>query len=253
MSVRRSQGGADDASYEDPATSDQSSTAAPADAEAGADVDADAADDVDADVDAHEQIFTLADGGRILVRPLRPSDREELAAGYEELSEASRRLRFFSAPEHLSGRLLDYLVDVDGVHRLALGARALDEPGQPGVGVARFIRHRNDASCAEVAVTVLDSHRNRGIATVLLSALAEEAAAIGITTFTGSVMWENQSLLELLRAHGAVVVPDEPGVAAVRVELPREQRSFLGSTLHKALHAVAVRIGATTTNRQSAS
>ncbi len=88
---------------------------------------------------------------------------------------------------------------------------------------------------------MLDSHRNRGIATILLTSLVDEAVANGITTFTASVMWENTMLLDSLREYGAVVVPDEPGVAAVRVDLPRGATEFVGSPLHQMLHTLAAR------------
>lgn len=191
--------------------------------------------------DADETVYTLRDGGCLLVRRLRTGDREELAAGYEELSSESRRLRFFNAPEHLSGRLLDYLVDVDGVDRFALGARMIDEPGQPGVGVARFARDHDDPSTAEAAVTVLDAYRNRGIGRILLTSLVDQARTHGITTFVASVKWENEVLLDSLRAYGAVVVPDEPGVAAVRVTLPPDPKELVGSVLYRVLQTVAVR------------
>ena len=197
----------------------------------------------DAFGDARQTRHTLRDGGRILVRPLRPSDRIELATQYEELSPASRRLRFFNAPKHLSGSQLDYLVGVDGVDRFALGARMLDEPGQPGVGVARCARDHDDPCMAEAAVTVLDSYCNRGIGTILLTSLVDEARARGITRFTASVMWENHLLLDSLRAYGAVVVPDEPGVAAVSVELPRDGKEFVGSVLYRVLRIVAGHLG----------
>lgn len=194
--------------------------------------------------DDRGQVHTLRDGGRILVRALRPSDREELAAGYEGLSAAARRLRFFSPPEHLSGQLLDYLVDVDGCNHFALGAQAMDEPGQPGVAVARFARDRHDPTTAEAAVTVRETHCNRGIGTIMLVSLVDEALAHGITNFTASVMWENQVLLDGLRAYGAVVTPAEPGVAAVTVALPQGAKEYEGSLLYRVLHTVAARIGA---------
>jgi GNAT superfamily N-acetyltransferase len=193
--------------------------------------------------DHSQSVHTLRDGGRILVRSLRPSDRDEIAAGYDQLSPESRRLRFFNAPDHLSERLLDYLLDVDGVDRVALVARAIDEPGTPGVAVARYARDHHDPATAEAAVTVLDDHRNRGIATVLLTSLVDEALANGITTFTASVMWENEVLLDALREYGATVVPDEPGVAAVRVVLPQDAKEFVGSPLHQMLHTIAARFG----------
>jgi GNAT superfamily N-acetyltransferase len=195
------------------------------------------------DSGGHAHVHTLRDGGRLFVRSLQPGDRDEIADGYEQLSPESRRLRFFNAPEHLSERLLDYLTDVDGVDRVALVARAIDEPGTPGVGVARYARDLRDLTTAEAAVTVLDTHRNRGIATILLTSLVDEAVANGITTFTASVMWENKYLLDGLREYGAVVVPDEPGVAAVSVDLPHDARAFVGSPLHRMLHTVAARLG----------
>jgi GNAT superfamily N-acetyltransferase len=189
------------------------------------------------------EVVTLADGGRILVRPLVPADRDELAQRYLELSPKARRLRFFNAPGHLSPRLLDYLMAVDGVERCALVAVAIDEDGAPGVGLARYSRSPDERDCAEAAVTVLDAHQNRGIATVLLHRLADEARQHGISTFTASVMWENRALLDGLRAFGAVVAPNEPGVASVRMALPDPDVALPESEIHRALRVFAERVG----------
>jgi len=189
------------------------------------------------------EMVTLADGGRILVRHILPSDRDELAQRYLELSPEARRLRFFNAPDHLSTRLLDYLMDVDGVDRCALAGFATDEEGSPGVGLARYSRSRDDPECAEAAVTVLDAYQNRGIATVLLLRLAEEARQHGISTFTASVMWENRALLDGLRAFGADVAPSEPGVASVRVALPDPEVALPETEVHRALRVFAERVG----------
>jgi hypothetical protein len=56
-------------------------------------------------------------------------------------------------------------------------------------------------------------------------------------------------LLNSLRAYGAVVVPDEPGVAAVSVDLPRDSKELVGSSLYRVLRAVAVRFGTTGSHR----
>lgn len=163
---------------------------------------------------------TLADGGRILVRPLVPADRDELALRYDELSAESRRRRFVSAPDHLSPALLDHLVDVDGVDRVALVAIDVDDDDEPGVGIARFVRNAARPTEAEVAVTVADAHQRRGIGTVLVNELAGVARRHGIMAFTASVMWDNADVVDALRAAGATVLPDEPGLAAIRIELP---------------------------------
>lgn len=188
------------------------------------------------------EVVSLADGGRILIRELRPSDREELAERYLELSPEARRLRFFNAPDHLSARLLDYLMDVDGPDRCAVVAFAVDDDGTPGVGLARYVRSREDPECAEAAVTVLDRYQNRGIATALLRVLADHARADGISTFTASVMWENRKLLDGLRAFGAEVAPSEPGVASVRIALPAPEVELPETDLHRALRIFAARV-----------
>jgi GNAT superfamily N-acetyltransferase len=193
--------------------------------------------------DQDGETVTLGDGGRVFIRTLRPSDRDELAERYLQLSPQARRLRFFNAPDRLSTRLLDYLVDVDGVDRCALVAFAIDDAGTPGVGIARYSRSREDPTCAEAAVTVLDAYQNRGIATVLLHRLVDRARGNGISTLTASVMWENRALLDGLRSFGAEVMPSEPGVASVRVAVPPSEAELPETELHRMLRVFAERVG----------
>jgi GNAT superfamily N-acetyltransferase len=168
------------------------------------------------------RIHTLRDGRRILVRPVVPADRERLVQGYAALSATSRRARFGVAPDHLSASRLDQLVDLDYDDRFALAAVAVDEPGEPGLGVARYLRRHDDPTVAEAAVVVLDEQQGRGIATILLESLAEVARAHGIATLTGTVMWDNTPLLDAARAAGATITPAEPGVATVQLRLPKQ-------------------------------
>lgn len=166
------------------------------------------------------RMLTLRDGSRLLVRPLLYSDRAEIVAGYEQLSDESRRLRFFTAGDHLSARELDYLVNLDYDDRFAWAAFLPDEPGAPGVGVARYIRDRDDPAMAEIAATVTDEYQGRGIGTRLVVQLADEARAHGISTFVAHVLWENERALEPLRELGARITAEEPGVARIELDLP---------------------------------
>ena len=114
----------------------------------------------------------VGDGLRVLVRPLVAADRAELAAGYRKLSSRSRHTRFFAPPEELDEDDLDYLTLLDYDDHYALAAFALDAPGRPGIGVARYVRERDCPSHAEVAVTVLDGYQRRGLGTLLMRLLA---------------------------------------------------------------------------------
>lgn len=180
-------------------------------------------------------LHRLADGTRVLVRPLVPDDRTELVARYAGLSSRSRRLRFVSAPAHLSEGLLDYLFDVDYVDRHALVATLVDEPGAPSVGVARYLRSAADPTVADAAVTVIDEHQGRGIGTLLLTSLVAAAMDHGIEVFTADILWDNSALLDALRVVGARVVPSEPGLAAVRVDLPHDLGALRGSPLYEVM------------------
>ena len=99
----------------------------------------------------------------MLVRALCPDDAPALAEGFEQLSEASRYRRFFTAKPHLSEQSLAFLTAIDHHDHEALVAVEPDS-GQL-LGVARFIRDPREPDHAEVAVTVADSWQRRGLGT----------------------------------------------------------------------------------------
>src|SRR3954468_22348678 len=105
-----------------------------------------------------EEQITLRDGSTLAVRPIEPGDREELARGFEKLSDESRYKRFFAPTPRLSNAQLRYLTDVDHHDHEALVAVADDGDGP---GVARFVRHEDDPTAAEVAIAVRDDWQGR--------------------------------------------------------------------------------------------
>ena len=177
----------------------------------------------------------LADGTTVVIRPLLASDRDELAAAYEQLSPTSRYRRFFSPPKHLSPAWLDYLTNLDYDRHFALAAYTEVDGARRGLGVARWVRDRAEPSCADAAITVVDDWQQRGIGTALLDRLIVEARARGISTFTADVLWENHELLDGLRAVGARVTAGEPGLARVHVDLPPDATVRPGTPVHDVL------------------
>jgi GNAT superfamily N-acetyltransferase len=163
----------------------------------------------------------LRDGSQVDIRRLRPSDAPVLARAFEQLSSESRRLRFMSPKPSLSPRELAYLTDVDGHRHEALGAS--DHATGEGVGVARFIRLEEEPQVAEVAVTVVDAWQRRGLGTLLLEHLADQARTQGITHFSALISSENTAMLEVLRHAGGEIGPTAAGSSVV------EYRTALGS------------------------
>lgn len=187
---------------------------------------------------AHRVTTTLSDGTELALRPALSTDREMLVHGLEELSEESRRRRFFSGGR-VPERVIDYLVDLDYVDHFAWVAIAL--PDEHFVGSARSIRTRHDEASAEIAFGVLDDYQRRGIGTLLVGALAAAAPYAGISRFTAMVLHENTPVRHMLEPANVAWTVDEPGVMTTTVEVAAV-RSILEPALADELAVVAARV-----------
>jgi len=155
------------------------------------------------------------EGRAVQIRPLLPGDRE---AYLDALATASRETlvnRFFSGASP-SSAVIDYLLDVDYVRHFAWVAIDPDGPGAEGqaIGLGRYIRDRDDPATAEWAVAVAETHRRRGVASLLLGALGVTAQANGVETLTANVLGDNIAMRALLDELGASWERVEAGVVA---------------------------------------
>jgi len=145
----------------------------------------------------------LHDGTEVLLRPIRPDDKALLSEAMARLSFDSRYQRFGMAVKELSASALSYLTEIDYENHMAWVAVDSSEGRERAVGVARYIRLNSDPDGAEVAVTVADSHRHRGLGTLLLERLARSAKANEVERFKAFVYWDNAPVLKLVRDYGA--------------------------------------------------
>ena len=162
----------------------------------------------------------LNDGTRVLFRPIRPDDKDNLRRGIEAMSPESRYRRFFAPIDHLSDEQLAYLTEIDYQDHFARIAFVPDVEGSPGVGVARWIRDPDDATSAEAAVTVVDQWQAKGLGSALLVLLTRSAIERGIKQFTLEVLGENEPMMTLLNTVGAVIDKRDGGVIFLHVLLP---------------------------------
>jgi GNAT superfamily N-acetyltransferase len=181
----------------------------------------------------------LDDGTRVRFRPIRPEDKRLLAEGMRELSPESRYRRFFRGIDHLSQEQLRYLTEVDGVDHVAWIAVRPDEPGNPGVGVARWIRMKDEPDVAEAAVTVVDAWHNRGIGRALLFLIGKAAVDRGIRRFRVWVLGQNSPVFTLMKSFGAESGRWESGILEMSVPLPDNPDDFDSSIAPQILRAAA--------------
>jgi acetyltransferase len=161
-------------------------------------------------------VVQVRGGRRVTLRPVLPQDDELVADFFRNLSEASRRNRFFRSLRELPPALLHGFTSIDYHAHLALIATVHAEPGEAIVGEARYVMVAPGK--AEFAVTVADAWQGQGIGALLLSRLALRAEEEGVTHLFGDVLAGNEPMRRLARGAGFSVAPTGEGVGLMRAE-----------------------------------
>jgi GNAT superfamily N-acetyltransferase len=165
--------------------------------------------------------FELRDGTPVVVRPVFPEDRERLREGMHRLSAQSRYRRFAATVSDLTDEQLRYLTEIDHTNHMAWIALDPKVPGEPGLGVARYVRLAEEPEVAEAAVVVADDVQGLGLGTILLSLLAVSALTHGIR---------------------GVVTLEEPGVYRVDLPLSENPENIPDTPTGRVFKAVAKRV-----------
>jgi GNAT superfamily N-acetyltransferase len=158
----------------------------------------------------------LRDGERVLVRPIRPADDDQLAGLHARLSKDSIYRRYFSFKSALSPAEIQRFTGIAEEWRFALvGVRSTGQLA----GVARY-EGQAGRTDAEIALIVDDALHHMGLGTLLLQRLVDVAIVSGMTSLTAVVLASNVAMLHLLRA---LPVPStsarESGEIEVRLHL----------------------------------
>jgi RimJ/RimL family protein N-acetyltransferase len=135
-----------------------------------------------------------ATAGHVSLAQLERSDGEALRRLFFRLSPETIYRRFHSPIVRPEQARPERLLDIDHHDREAVVAVVDGEI----VGVARYSRWPG-TDRADIAVVVADDWQRQGLATRMLSGLAELALSAGIESFTASVQGDNQQALKLLR------------------------------------------------------
>ena len=141
------------------------------------------------------------DGAAILIRAIRPDDRERLHDHFRGLSEESVYFRFMGIRRDLSPQDLKYLTELDFKNHVGLAATLTENGRERFIGVGRYICGA-DPHRAEVAFAILDGFQGHGIGTLLLEHLSRIADANGVTEFEAEVLGENRQMLEVFAHSG---------------------------------------------------
>ncbi|GLZ88051.1 acetyltransferase [Metapseudomonas resinovorans] len=156
---------------------------------------------VGAPVPEEHWVETLADGSHVLIRPLRPEDREREAEFIRDLSPQTRHFRFLCAIKEVSDSLLDHLMEVDYRRKMAYVA-LVHRAGKPvEVGVSRYAASDDPTQC-ECAVTIADAWQGLGLDEILMRHLIDTARDNGFKRMFSIDTVANVRMQRLSRALG---------------------------------------------------
>ena len=155
-------------------------------------------------------------GQAISIRPMRPEDLEIETEFVESWSPETRYNRLFSAGSYTSPERLKQITRIDYARDMALIATVMLEDREVQIGVARYVRRKDDKTC-EFALSVADAWQHRGIGRALMLNLMDAAAAAGIETMLGDILSSNAPMLHFMRALGFTVEASPEGPEIRRV------------------------------------
>jgi acetyl coenzyme A synthetase (ADP forming)-like protein len=156
--------------------------------------------DAPATDDLHGTRLILRDGTVASVRAATVEDREALKRFFHDLSEESRRKRFFGMGEP-SDTTIDRFVNAGrGGRGLTLVAKRHVNGVDRVIAAASYLPLTDTA--AEVAFAVDDRFQHKGIGTLLLERLAVQAAAEGFRRFHASMLADNAAMRDVFRDSG---------------------------------------------------
>ena len=167
-----------------------------------------------------DQVWPLAGGGEVTVRPVRPDDAQMLQELVRGLKPESRYFRFASAIKELPPGLLARLTLIDYDREMALVAvytqrTARDDGGfderERIVGVSRIITNPDQTSC-EFSLLVADDFGGKGLGSRLMEGITDVAREKGLADIEGLVLSNNTDMLKLMRGLGftAKPFPEDP-------------------------------------------
>jgi acetyltransferase len=167
-----------------------------------------------------ETHWTLLDGTRISVRPIRPEDAQIERDFVRNLSPQAKYFRFMHALHELTQDMLVRFTQIDYDREMAFIAVVQQNDKDIEIGVARYVMNPDRHSC-EFALVVADEWQKKGIGSYLMNQLMQAAQSRGFDTMMGEVLADNQHMLELTRRLGFSERPhnEDPGIVVVSKNL----------------------------------
>lgn len=171
--------------------------------------------------DELEEDLVLQDGSKLFARPIRPEDELALRAMVERSSPEDIRSRFFSSLSVLDHAFAARLTQIDYDREMVFVALH----GNGDILGAVRIMSDPDNFAGEFSAMVRTDKKRQGIGTVLMQKLIRYAQARGLTEIFGTVLADNQAMLQMIVKLGFVQTTLKDDSSVVKVTLGLKARA----------------------------
>lgn len=155
--------------------------------------------------DQYASDWTMKNGEKVLIRPIRPEDEPALVRFHETLSDQSVYLRYFHAMKLQSRTAHERLARicfVDYDREIVLVVERKSEKGEPKILAVARLSKAHEAPEAEFSMLVSDRFQGQGLGSELLKRLVAVAREEGLERITAITLAENRVLVEMSRKLG---------------------------------------------------
>jgi len=144
----------------------------------------------------------LKDGKLVLLRAIKPSDTEEMRRLFYRFSDTTVYYRYFSPLKMMPHEKMQQYANIDYRKTLSLVATTDIEGVEKIIAEGRYSLREDIPNYADVAFVVDENYQGRGIASLILGMLVQEARSQGIKCFKADVITDNRSMLKVFEKSG---------------------------------------------------
>ena len=164
----------------------------------------------------------LRNGTPVLIRSIRPDDRQRIIDAFRKLDPETVYTRFFSMKKELSDADLARIEASDFVHAASLVATIGEGADETIIGAGGYTVLDGGAPVlsAEVSFTIEEDYHGQGLASRFMALLIDIGRQRGIARFEAEVLVANPGMLKVFARCGLPLVRrTEDGVVFVEMEL----------------------------------
>lgn len=167
----------------------------------------------------YEKTRTLKNGLQVTLRAIRSDDKQRLRDAFGKLEPSTIYTRFFGYKKQLTDAELTQATEIDFHTTVALLVTTGIGSSETVIGAGRYVAAPGQMpDSAEIAFTVEEDFHGLGIASLILSSLAEIARENGLKRFEAEVLPTNGAMLAVFRKSG-LAMRQELGEGTIHVTL----------------------------------